>query len=91
MALAMHILGMDANAEALNSKRITGAALRSLGRKRMLLQRNPMRVEWVELMELIALDDIACSLEDPLISGHALWLLYARSRHWDSLFFLHIT
>jgi hypothetical protein len=88
IALALHILGMDANAEALNSKRITGAALRSLGRKRMLLQRDPMRVEWVELLEHIALGDVACSFEDRLIAGHALCLLYARSRHWDSQFII---
>ena len=86
--MALHILGMDANAEALNSKRITGAALRSLGRKRLLLQRDPMRVEWVELLEHITLGDVACSFEDRLIAGHALWLLYARSRHWDSQFII---
>jgi hypothetical protein len=79
---------MDANAEALNSKRITGASLRSLGRKRMLLQRDPMRVEWVELLEHITLGDVPCSFEDRLIAGHALWLLYARSRHWDSQFII---
>jgi hypothetical protein len=42
--LALHILA-DANVEALNSKRITGASLRSLGRNKMLLQKDPMRVE----------------------------------------------
>ena len=75
---ASRILGMDAN-EALNGKMITWAELRSLRRKRMLLRRNPM-CEWVVLMEHIALGDGARPFEYWLVSGHALWALYARSR-----------
>jgi hypothetical protein len=70
--LALHILGMDDNAVALNSKRITGQ-LRLFGRKRFSLQRDPTSVEWVELMKSITLGDAACSFEDWLISGHSLW------------------
>ena len=78
--LALH-MGTDDNAVVLKSKRITGSALRSFDRKRFLLQRDPMLDEWVELMERITIEDAACSFEDRLISGHALWLLYAISRH----------
>ena len=40
IALALHILGMDDKAVALNSKRITGSAHRSFGRKRFASERS---------------------------------------------------
>ena len=86
VALALHILGMEGNVDVLNSRRITGSSLRSLGRKRLLLQRDPLRVEWVELLEHLVVGNVECPPEDQIIAGHALWLLYARSRHWDSQF-----
>jgi hypothetical protein len=67
---------------------MTWAELRSLRRKRSLLQRCPMRVEWVDLWEHIALGEFACSVNDQSIAGHALWKLHARIRLRDSPFII---
>jgi hypothetical protein len=84
VALAQYILGMD-HSETLASRRVSGSALRSFERKRLLRQRDPLTCPMVHLLERIVLDDIpGASTEDRVVAGHALFLVFTRARHMDA-------
>jgi hypothetical protein len=84
VALAQYLLGMD-HSETLASRRVSGSALKSFERKRLLRQRDPLTCPMVHLLELIVLNDVPdASTEDRIVAGHALFLVFTRARHMDA-------
>jgi hypothetical protein len=84
VALAQYILGMD-HSETLASRRVSGSALKSFERKRLLRQRDPLTCPMVHLLERIVLEDIPdATIEDRVVAGHALFLVFTRARHMDA-------
>jgi hypothetical protein len=84
VALAQYLLGMD-HSETLASRRVSGSALKSFERKRLLRQRDPLTCPMVHLLELIVLNDVPnTTIEDRVVSGHALFLVFTRARHMDA-------
>eukprot|EP00973_Karenia_brevis_P082636 11455138-Karenia_brevis.AAC.1 len=51
LAFGMHVLGLTGCLEPLNSHRVKGASLRSFMTKRLLKQREVLKVDWVRRLE----------------------------------------
>jgi hypothetical protein len=83
VAFVKYVLGADGAMAVLASVRVGGSALRSFVRKRMLRQRDPLRVVWVSWLEQLVVDEGADE-GDRLTAGSVLWLLFCRSRMADS-------
>ena len=82
VAFAMGMIGLAGAREVLESKRISGAALKSTRRKRKTRKRDPFTVA-----DVIALEEAAISLKGPnqIFAGFLCLLIHTRCRFSDAM------
>ena len=83
-AFAKYVVGLKGVDEILESGRVRGLAARLFLQKRKLLQRNPLKVEHVALLERICCGLEGRSLQDRMAAGFFLFLVHARARFSDA-------
>ena len=77
------LLGFEAIADILESRRVKGAALASYKRKRLTVKRAPLTVAMVSDLERLACEDDEDAFLDSLMAGFCLFVLHGRLRLAD--------
>ena len=84
VAFAGHIMGAGPALVALESRRLTGAAAKFFKEKRKLVQKSPLTVAQVKILEGIVSNRSKRKLPDRVAAaGFFLWLKAARARFSD--------
>ena len=85
ITFSFHILGLTGGETCMKSSRLQGAARESYLRKRKREQRDPLTVEQVRKLELLACGDIPGGKTDRLAAWFFLTCVYMRARYSDGL------
>ena len=85
ITFSFHILGLTGGETCTKSSRLQGAARKSYLRKRKREQRDPLTVEQVRKLELLACGDIPGGKTDRLAAWFFLTCVYMRARYSDGL------
>ena len=85
ITFSFHILGLTGGETCMKSSRLQGAARKSYLRKRKREQRDPLTVEQVRKLELLASGDIPGGKTDRLAAWFFLTCVYMRARYSDGL------
>ena len=88
LRFAHHVLGVDVEADLLLSKRIEGAVLASMSRKRMLQQREALQVKQVVALEKWLVEKGPREPALANVVGALLFCLHTRSR-WGDIMGIH--
>ena len=83
VAFAGHVMGAESALLALESRRLTGAAAKFFKEKRKLVQKSPLTVAQVKILESIVSNRSKRKLPDRVAAGFFLWLIAARARFSD--------
>ena len=83
VAFAGHVMGAESALAVLESKRLTGAAAKFFKEKRKLVQKSPLTVAQVKILEGIVSNRSKRKLPDRVAAGFFLWLITARARFSD--------
>ena len=84
LAFCGHVLECDSALECISSGRVTGAASGFYKTKRKLVQRPPLSVCHLRLLEQMVLGTVDRKLVDRIAAGFCCWMVYARCRHSDA-------
>ena len=84
LAFLHHVLGSKTSLSCVESRRVTGCASKLFLNKRALKQREPLRVEHVRMLESVCLGEHRMGLQERILSGFCLFMIYARARHSDA-------
>jgi hypothetical protein len=82
LAFCHGMLGLAGAKEVLESRRVSGASLKSMRTKRMTVKREPFTVEEVMLLELAVL---SLSGPDQIFAGFLCFLIHTRCRFSDAM------
>ena len=84
LAFIGHVLGCPSALECVASRRIIGHAAKCYKEKRMLIQKPPIKVEHVKILEMILQGVPVLKSHDRVAAGFFLWMIYARARFSDA-------
>ena len=84
MSFAMHVLGLYGGRPVVASGRIRGVAASHYCTKKLLVQRDPLSVQQVKMLERCVVSERA-AVSDRLAAGFFLVCLYGRLRYSDAL------
>lgn len=85
ITFSFHVLGLVGGDVCTNSPRLQGAARKSYLRKRKREQRNPLTVEQVRKLELLACGEIPGGTADKLAAWFFLVCVFMQARYSDGL------
>ena len=85
ITFSFYVLGLIGGESCLNSARLKGAVKHSYLKKRKREQRDPLTVEQVRKLELLACGDIPGGGSDRLAAWFFLMCIYMRARYSDGL------
>ena len=85
ITFSFYVLGLIGAESCFNSARLKGAVKHSYLKKRKREQRDPLTVEQVRKLELLACGDIPGGASDRLAAWFFLMCIYMRARYSDSL------
>ncbi len=84
LAFLHYVLGSKSSLGCVESRRVSGSASRQYLNKRVLKQKEPLRVEHVKMLESVCLGEHRTGVHDRILSGFCLFMIYARTRHSDA-------
>ena len=84
LAFVGHVVGCPSALECLVSRRIIGHAARCYKEKRMLIQKPPIKVQHILILENILRGEPKLKAHDKVAAGFFLWMVFARARFSDA-------
>ena len=84
LAFVGHVVGCPSALECVASRRVIGHAAKCYKEKRMLIQKPPIKVAHVKILENILRGVPVLKSQDRVAAGFFLWMIYARARFSDA-------
>ena len=84
LAFVGHVVGRPSTLECLASRKIIGHAARCYKEKRMLIQKPPIKVQRILILENIFRGEPNLKAHDKVAAGFFLWMVFARARFSDA-------